>query len=141
MALKPGQNDVTVTYKDDNTLEYIYYRIHLEIIEADIQGNYELSSIVRDTVTRMITIENPLNKDVIFNEENIKFDEEINLEIKPIPFKIKKDAERNFEIKYRPLCVGEKTARLTLENKDLGTLAYDLKLIGIPSTTEKIMKF
>ena len=27
MALKPGQNDVTVTYKDDNTLEYIYYRI------------------------------------------------------------------------------------------------------------------
>jgi hypothetical protein len=56
----------------------------------------------------MITIENPLNKDVIFNEENIKFDEDINLEIKPIPFKIKKDAERNFEIKYRPLVDGEK---------------------------------
>jgi len=64
----------------------------LDITEADIQGTYELSSIVRDTVTRMITIENPLNKDVIFNEENIKFDEDINLEIKPIPFKIKKDA-------------------------------------------------
>jgi len=80
----------------------------LDITEADIQGTYELSSIVRDTVTRMITIENPLNKDVIFNEENIKFDEDINLEIKPIPFKIKKDAERNFEIKYRPLVDGEK---------------------------------
>lgn len=64
----------------------------MDITEADIQGTYELSSIVRDTVTRMITIENPLNKDVIFNEENIKFDEDINLEIKPIPFKIKKDA-------------------------------------------------
>ena len=35
----------------------------------------------------MITIENPLNKDVVFKEENIKFDEDINLEIKPIPFK------------------------------------------------------
>ncbi len=51
----------------------------MEITEADIQGKYELSSIVRDTVTRMITIENPLNKDVVFNEENIQFDEEVNL--------------------------------------------------------------
>jgi hypothetical protein len=40
----------------------------------------------------MITIENPLTKDVVFNEEDIQFDEDINLEIKPIPFKIMKDA-------------------------------------------------
>ena len=40
----------------------------------------------------MITIENPLAKDVVFNESDIQFDEDINLEIKPIPFKIRKDA-------------------------------------------------
>jgi len=71
MGLKPCNNNVTVTFKDENTKEYIYYNIALEITEADIIGTYELSSIVRDTVTRMITIENPLNNDVVFNEEDI----------------------------------------------------------------------
>jgi hypothetical protein len=65
----------------------------LEISEADIQGKYELSSIVRDTVTRMITIEKPLQEDVVFNESSINFeDENCNLLFSPIPFKIPADS-------------------------------------------------
>jgi hypothetical protein len=109
MALKPGNNSITVTYKNENTHEYIFYKIHLEITEADIQGEYNLATIVRDTVTRMITIENPLQKDVVFNEDQITFeDDSCNLLFSPIPFKIPADSERNFEIKYRPLVIGKK---------------------------------
>ena len=55
----------------------------------------------------------------------------------PIPFKIPPDAERNFEIKYRPLVVGTKRTQLTLQSDDLGKHDYNLTLIGIASTTEK----
>lgn len=58
-----------------------------------------------------------------------------------MPFKIPPDSERNFEIKYRPLVVGAKETKLVLDQEDLGKLEYDLVLKGIPSTTEKIMKF
>ena len=54
-----------------------------------------------------------------------------------MPFKIPADSERNFEVKYRPLVVGTKETKLTLENEFLGKLEYDLILKGIPSTTEK----
>jgi hypothetical protein len=41
----------------------------------------------------MITIENPLQEDVVFNEESIKFeDENCNLLFSPIPFKIPADS-------------------------------------------------
>lgn len=101
-----------------------------------------MATIVRDTVTKMITIENPLGKDVVFDEQNITFeDDSCNLLFSPIPFKIPAEAERNFEIKYRPLVVGQKQNKLTLINDDLGTLVYDLNLEGKSSTTEKIMKF
>lgn len=90
----------------------------------------------------MITIENPLDKDVVFDEESIKFeDENCNMLFSPIPFKIPAEAERNFEIKYRPLVVGKFQNKLTLTNEDLGTLNYDLTLEGISTNTEKIMKF
>merc|ERR1712110_985530 len=142
MALKPGQNTVTVTFKNEQSGEYIFYKIHLDISEADVQGRYELACIVRDTVTKMITIENPLQTDVAFTEENIVFeDNDCNLLFNPIPFKIPADSERNFEIKYRPLVVGKTQTRLTLENPMLGTLIYELTLEGISSTTEKTMKF
>ena len=48
---------------------------------------------MRDTVTKMITIENPLQQDVAFTEENITFeDENCNLLFNPIPFKIPADS-------------------------------------------------
>ena len=41
----------------------------------------------------MITIENPLTKDVVFDEQNITFeDENCNLLFSPIPFKIPAEA-------------------------------------------------
>lgn len=58
-----------------------------------------------------------------------------------MPFKIPAESERNFEIKYRPLITGTQETKLVLENESLGRLEYDLVLKGIPSTTEKIMKF
>ena len=85
----------------------------------------------------MITIENPLKNAVVFQQEDIIVDDEHNIQISPIPFKIPADAERNFEIKYRPLVVGKKSTKLTLQSEDLGTLDYQLTLIGIASTTEK----
>jgi len=74
MALKPGNNLITLTYKNEKTLEYIFYKLHLEITEPDVQGEYKLATIVRDTVTKMITIENPLKKDVVFVADDIKFE-------------------------------------------------------------------
>jgi len=71
----------------------------LDISEADVQGRYELACIVRDTVTKMITIENPLQTDVAFTEENIVFeDNDCNLLFNPIPFKIPADSVRIFKI-------------------------------------------
>ena len=47
----------------------------------------------------MITIENPLQTDVTFTEENIVFeDENCNLLFNPIPFKIPADSVRIFNI-------------------------------------------
>ena len=73
-----------------------------------------------------------------FTEENITFeDDDCNLLFNPIPFKIPAEGERNFEIKYRPLVVGQTQTKLTLVNEKFGTLIYDLTLEGISSTTEK----
>ena len=58
------------------------------IIEAsEILGKVELSSVVRETVNKIITIENPLNHAVEFKKENLACDNE-NITFNPSSFTI-----------------------------------------------------
>lgn len=60
--MKPVNNKLNVYFRNTETNEYIFYKINLNLQPADLQGKIEMNSVVRETVSKLITIENPMSK-------------------------------------------------------------------------------
>lgn len=135
-CLKPLVIKLTIFYRNAETNEYISYKINLNVSPADLQGRLELSSVVRETTMKLVTLENPLSKPVLLSKEMITCDNE-NISIHPNSFTIPEKAEFGMEVLYRPLIVGEITSKLVVKSVDLGESVYTLQLIGLPSNSQK----
>ena len=61
-----------------------------------------MSSIVRETIMKIITIENPLSKAVQITKDNITCDNE-NIAFQPINFLVPEKSEFGLEVIFRPL--------------------------------------
>ena len=61
-----------------------------------------MSSIVRETIMKIITIENPLSKAVQITNDNITCDND-NLAFQPINFLVPEKSEFGLEVIFRPL--------------------------------------
>jgi hydrocephalus-inducing protein len=61
-SLKPIVQKLNVYFRNQDTNEYIFYKINLTIQPADIQGKLEMISVVRESCMKLITIENLLSK-------------------------------------------------------------------------------
>jgi hydrocephalus-inducing protein len=70
-ALKQGAHRVTVTFRNTNTDEFIFYVLNLTITPADPIESFELTSVVRESVKKVVSILNPLDRQVEIKKESI----------------------------------------------------------------------
>ena len=100
----------------------------------------EMSSIVREVATKLITIENPLNVAIEIKKEQLISDSE-NIGFNPPSFSIPARSEFGFEVIFRPLLAAETNAKITLKSLELGEFIYPLKLMGLPANSMRTLFF
>ena len=114
LTYKEGETNFVVTFKNEQSGEYIYYNVVVKASEPGVESNpIELICPVRETATKLITIENPTSKEINISKEDFKFENEY-IEIAPEILTLPPQAERSFEITYRPLIAIEETEELVL---------------------------
>jgi hydrocephalus-inducing protein len=72
----------------------------------DPMNKIDLTSMVRDSINKLITIENPLNNPVEIKKEMLTVDND-NIFFNPNQFTIPPKSEFGLEILFRPLLVAE----------------------------------
>jgi len=139
-CLKPGQGKVTVNFKNETTGEYLYYLLNLTIGPTDLLGKYDLTSPVREGISKVLLIENPLAKSVAIAKEHIFCDND-NVTFNLQSDSIAKESEFGIELVFRPLVVGEKVTNVLIKHPELGEFPYQLKLAGTQSNVQRSMTF
>lgn len=86
-GLKQGNNKISVTFKNPINFEFVFFKLNVNVGPADAIGKLELVSVVRDTVSKIITIENPLNNPVTFKKEFLTADHD-TITFNPMSFTI-----------------------------------------------------
>eukprot|EP01016_Furgasonia_blochmanni_P052859 TRINITY_DN8472_c0_g1_i18.p1 TRINITY_DN8472_c0_g1~~TRINITY_DN8472_c0_g1_i18.p1 ORF type:complete len:437 (+),score=114.92 TRINITY_DN8472_c0_g1_i18:49-1311(+) len=126
--------------KNEQTYEFVFFKINMNIAAPDIIGKVDLSSVVRETSSAIVTLENPLKNPVEFKKEQITCDND-NVTINPTNFVIAPKSEFGLEIIYRPLLVVETNNKLTIKSPELGEFIYSLHLSGLPTNAQRSMTF
>lgn len=141
LTYKEGETNFVTTFKNQESGEYIFYNVKVTATEPGLQASpIELVCPVRETATKLITIENPTSKEIQISREDFKFENEY-IEIEPEVLTLPAQAERSFEITYRPLVAAEETEQLALDCADLGLYKYELILKGLVSTVQPSLHF
>jgi len=55
----------------------MFFQINVNVAPADIQGTVEMTSVVRETFVKLVTIENPLSKQVTFVPEHLASESDV----------------------------------------------------------------
>jgi hydrocephalus-inducing protein len=134
MAYKVGVYKFMITFKNDATGEYLFYKMQVQATEPDLIERIELASAIRESISKIVTIENPTDQEVTIARNQFVFTNEY-IDITPDSLKIPPKSERGFEINYRPLKQTEEEVDLVLKNPTLGDYKYKLLLKGLPAST------
>jgi len=129
LAYKVGAYKVKLTFLNESSGEYLSYVLSVQAGEADLLETIELVSPIRESVSRIVTIENPTDAEVVIAKSQFTCTSEY-VEIGPEQLKIPAKSERGFEISYRPLIISEQEVDLILKNPVLGDFKYKLQLKG-----------
>ena len=78
----------------------------IQSTESDLMDKIELVSPVRESISKMITIDNPTDNEVVIARSQFLINNEY-IDIQPDNLKIPGKSERGFEVIYRPLIVHE----------------------------------
>jgi hydrocephalus-inducing protein len=140
LAYKAGTTKFVITFKNQGTGEYLFYNITVNATEPDIVATLDLAAPVRESVSKIITIENPTSSEVQVNRSQFVISNEY-VDIVPESLAIPPQSERGFEINYRPLIVSEEESELVLKSPELGEYKYKLLLKGLVSTTQRSLHF
>lgn len=140
LAYKEGNCNFKLTFKNETTGEFVFYNIEIVIEPTEIISQLELASVVRESVSKVITIDNPLQSPVTIEKSQFEIESEYVF-VTPETITIPPQRESAIEINFRPLVVEETECKLTLTNPDLGVFPYKLKLTGIKSTTLRSLHF
>jgi hypothetical protein len=65
LAYKAGQFKFTVTFKNETTGEYLFFKMDVKATEPELIEIIELTSPVRETIQKVITIDNPTDTEII----------------------------------------------------------------------------
>ncbi|CAD8206755.1 unnamed protein product [Paramecium octaurelia] len=139
-GLKQSQNKVTVYFRNAITQEFVFFKINLTIQPPDQLPRIELTSIVREVATKLITIENPINQPVEFKKDQL-IAETDSISFNPQQFVIPPKSEFGLEIAYRPLVVQDIQSKITIKSVQLGEFVYPLKLQGLQQNVSRSLYF
>jgi len=140
LAYKVGSYKVKLTFLNETSGEYLSYILQVQAGEADLLETIELASPIRESISRIVTIENPTDTEVIISKSQFTCTSEY-IDLGPEQLKIPPKSERGFEISYRPLIVSEQEVDLVLKNPVLGDFKYKLQLKGLPATSQRSLAF
>jgi hydrocephalus-inducing protein len=87
VALKQGLNKLTVTFRNPNTDEFIYHILSLNVGAPESTETIEMTAMVRDIAKKVISINNPLDKQVEIRKEQIIIDND-TLTVSPQTFTV-----------------------------------------------------
>ncbi|KAM9376113.1 hydrocephalus-inducing protein-like [Pholidichthys leucotaenia] len=133
---RKGQYNTKVTFRNEETGEYLFYLITFKTTSPGILSTIELVTAVRQVASATVQVENPLSTAVCLTTE-CKCPDICVPPQHTIPGKSK--GVLTFE--YQPLQAGKSTARLTLFSSELGHFYYDLLLKALPPPPEKTVNF
>lgn len=142
LSLKSGTFKFEVKFVNEKTGEYAFHNVSVDVAESDDPiETIELSSQVRESVSQIISIENPTELEVTIPATEFACSNE-DIEITPAQLVIPPRSERGFEIHYRPLVSSdEETMDLILTNAVLGQFKYRLVLKGLLPNFQRSMAF
>ena len=128
-SLKQGNFVIRAVFKNLKTNEFIYYLFEANVGESKILKNIPIVSSVRDSVSQVILIDNPLSKEVIINSNDLELNSN-NVFIKSqFPLVLKPNLDFGLELIFRPLIeFDNKIIALTIKTEDLGIFKYNLVL-------------
>jgi len=139
-ALKQTSNKLTVTFKNPTTFEFIFFKFPIIVGPPDAISKLDMVSVVRETFSKLITIENPLNIPITVKKENLISDHEC-ITFNPPTFVMPPKSESGFEVLFRPLLANQFQSKFKLTSPELGEFVYLLNLTGLPSTIPRSMIF
>lgn len=140
LAYKIGAYKVKLTFLNETSGEYLSFVLNVTATEADLLETIELISPIRESISRIVTIENPTDTEIIIGKSQFTCTSEY-IDLGPEQLKIPPKSERGFEISYRPLIVSEQEVDLMLKNPVLGDFKYKLLLKGLPATSQRSLAF
>jgi hypothetical protein len=134
LAYKIGAYKVKLTFLNETSGEFLPFILSVNASEGDLLETIELASPIRESVSRIVTIENPTDTEVVIARNQFTCASEY-VEVGPETLKIPAKSERGFEISYRPLIISEQEVDLVLKNPVLGDFKYKLLLKGQPPSS------
>lgn len=140
LAYKNGAYKVKLTLLNETSGEFLSFILSVNATDADLLETIELASPIRESIGRIVTIENPTDTEIIIAKSQFTCTNEY-IEIGPESLKIPPKSERGFEISYRPLIISEQEVDLILKNPVLGDFKYKLKLKGLAATSQRSLAF
>ncbi|RKP17692.1 hypothetical protein ROZALSC1DRAFT_23958, partial [Rozella allomycis CSF55] len=135
-AYKEGLFNVKVTFRNEDTGEYLFHTLQFKSTPPAVSAVYEMSTIARQPVLQEISILNPLPITVSFNVTCTHPDVSC-----PSQFNIAPRSEGICTVEFLPLQAKESSTRVTLSSNELGVYNYDLKLIATPAGPERSIQF
>ncbi|XP_042636791.1 hydrocephalus-inducing protein homolog [Orycteropus afer afer] len=135
-SYKEGLYAAKVIFRNEITNEFLFYTVSFRVIPSGVIRTIELVSMVRQSASATVKLENPLPYSVTFSTECRV--PEISL---PSQFVVPANSEGIFSFEFQPLKAGETFGRLSLHNSELGYYLYELSLKAIPSLPEKPVHF
>jgi hydrocephalus-inducing protein len=126
----------TVTFTNDATGEFLYYDLDCTVQEAPSVGELVLSTPVRTTVRKAVTITNPLDRELVLTGTCTS-----NAVTFPATFTLPPGRATPIEVCFMPLLATEASSTLTYSCTELGAHTFALWLCGQPTPADKSLSF
>jgi len=136
---REGTMSARVTFLNEKTGEYMWYEVSFTAGPPSSRGTVQLEGAVRQRITRMVRVANPLSKDVTLKTscDNAR----VRVADAAGSVVVKAGESSDVELVYRPLVVGKEDAKLTLSCDELGVFEWDLVLSGTMAGMERALTF
>ena len=140
LTYKTGVTKFKVTFTNASTKEYLFYNVEMKATQQELQGTIELIGSVREVVSRVIMIANPLKSPIEIQRSMIQCDNDYVV-IEPDWLEIPAKSESGLEVSYRPLVVTEQQCKMVVKTASLGEFNYILLLKGLPAPSQRTLNF
>ncbi|KAJ1558923.1 hypothetical protein HK096_003058, partial [Nowakowskiella sp. JEL0078] len=142
-SFKEGVTNAKIIFKNESTQEFLFHNVNFKSTPPGVISTLEMTTSVRQTCNREISIVNPLSTPVSFNTSCNHPDISIphSFTLQPRQFNLYLKAEGSCTIEFLPLHPKEMMTRVSFTSSELGLYQYDLKLLATPAGPERSLHF